>query len=225
MKKALSLFSIIFLALFLIACGDQETSKESDNEGKTEEVNNTGSAEKQAEYMEEIDKQSEDDDTYEGELGTYSELGKYGDEEIKVDFEGFNLTIEPTLVEIQLNEEAQLEEELKGKDKIRAIYLKTTGENTNDHDVDYNGTMTIVTSEKEQLNTDSGIMSENPIVQTYMGKVKEEGAFTVPLKDVSSEPESIELVLDPPYKVEDGAVDPVNGVMGEEEKIELELYK
>lgn len=165
--------------------------------------------------------------SFDGDIGTFHFVGIYTNEEMEenegsypVDFEGFHINVTPILVDIELNELGQ--QQYDGKTKVRAIQLTTEAENTNDFNVDYNGTITIVTSDGEQLSSDSGVLSENPVAQTYMGKVKEVGAFTISLDD-NAKPEKIELIMEPPYKVENGSVDPVNGVIGEEQHFAFEF--
>ncbi len=207
---------------------------ESDPPPVEETEDNRSSAEKQAEWMEEQESEQEpeeiEDDFWEFEtdVGKFYMLGMYLNDGIneetgmyEVDFDGFKVDLSVALVDIDVNEEYQYMYD--GQENIKAIQITTDVENTNDFDVDYNGNITVVTSDGEQLNSDSGIMSENPAVQTYYGKVKEIGAFTIVMGSHDSLPERIELIMDGPYIVEDGAVDPVNGQLGEEQRIEFDF--
>jgi len=248
LKKLLSFLSLLVLIFVLVACGnsDSETSAQSETKSETESkekdtevAEDASSAEKQAEYMEEKEKETENDTkaedsgdeySFEGEYGTYNLVGMYYNDATMnsddgtnlVEFDGFNLEYVPTLVDIIPNEEAQIDEQFAGKDKVRAIMMAATGENTNEFDVDYNGDITVVTDTKEQLNSESGVFSENPIIQTYMGPVVEDGVFYFFLKDQESEPKHLKVMFEPPYKVEDGAVDTVNGVLGKEQTVEFD---
>jgi hypothetical protein len=240
MKKLLSFLPLLLLIIALAACGSDDqasTEKEPENKEETEVAEDASSAEKQAAYMEDqqneekeaeansSDEVSNDEYSFEGELGTYNMVGMYHNDETfesengtnSIDFDGFNIEFVPTLVDIELNEEAKYDEQFEGKESVRAIMMAATAENTNDFEVDYNGGVTVVTDTKEQLSSDSGVFSSNPIVQNYMGPVIEDGMFYFFLKDQESEPKHLKVMFEPPYKVEDGAVDPVNGVLGEEE--------
>ncbi len=227
MKKYL-FFAFITLILFLAACNESDTPTVEETEG------NRSSAEKQAEWKEEQDSEQEPQEIEDGfwefetNVGKFYMLGMYLNDEIneetgmyEVDFDGFRVDLAIALVDIDVNEEYQYMYD--EQESIRAIQITTDVENTNDFDVSYNGNITVITSDGEQLNSDSGILSENPVVQKYYGKVKETGAFTIVMEEDESVPESIELIMDGPYKVEDGAVDPINGAMGEEQRLEFEF--
>lgn len=219
---------IIFagLLVFMVACGNEGSSDigdKSDVEDHLNEKENTESVE-----IEEIP--DEDDFSFEGEIGYFDVLGTFlsedagEDESYNIDFDGFLLDINAALVDIELNEEALYDEKYEDKDSIRAIFLHMNAENTTDLDVDFNGATTVVTSDGEQLSADYGILSENEVVQTYYGKVKEEGYFIIPLKNDDSIPDNIEVLLDTPYIVEDGGVDPENGALGENQRFKLNFH-
>lgn len=220
MNKIL-LISLGFLLLFLVACNEDEPSTKQVEKSDLETISTDEPVE---------NKQKENDQyTFTNDIGKFSLVGMYINENInesgfyELDFKGFKLNLVPSLVDIELSESAQAEEKYKGKSNVRAILLTTKAENTNEFDVDYNGTIAITTDTKEQLNTDKGLMASNPIVQTYIGKVKQEGIFVVPIEDMGNIPKSIQLIIDPPYKVIDGAVDPVNGVLGEQKRVDFEF--
>ncbi len=224
-KRILFLLVTLSLVIGLAACNDaDDTIDASNKDTDTEDVDKDKDNEENAQE----NKVEEDEFApFEGDIGTFTFIGMYLNDDFDedsgtypLDFEGFELDLIPMLVDIELNEEGQYQ--FDGETHIRAIQLTTEANNTNEHDVDYNGSITVVTSDGDQLSSDSGTLSENPVVQTYFGKVNEIGAFTIPLED-DAEPESINLIISPPYKVEDGKVDPVNGEMGEQQRVEFEF--
>ncbi|USK85744.1 hypothetical protein [Peribacillus asahii] len=203
-------------ALFLAACGDEEATKPAEEpkqeESKQEEITKNEDEMSESEWMEQQAKK----EVVVSENESMEPIGVYTNEEtdeegfFKVDYEGFILKISPKLVNaIPLSPDG-----ISGK----ALKIDMQTENTRDGDVDYNGGITIITDTKEQISPESGLMSDNPVIQTYMGQVKEEGYSLAALKDNESTPQKITLILDAPYEVVDGTVDPVNGVLGEEEK-------
>ena len=233
MKRFLFIILSALLMLSITACGEEEASNENEqNDEATEDVEkNDESSEEQKEKQ---DNESEDDEfVVDTELGKVSILGMYGNDDsneeglYEVDFEGFKLNILPSLVDVELNEDGKetLEfeyDEYEGEDSLRVIQLLVEAENTNDFDVDYNGDITIITNDGEQLYSDSGVFAENEVIQTYYGQVKEEDTFIFPIEK-DSKPEEIKIILDPPYEVEDDAVDPEDGQLGEEERIEFDF--
>ncbi len=217
MKK---LLFVLLLSLFLVACGnesDAESGKEEQKEDQKAENDNT----------EENETIEEDEYSFENEYGTFDLVGMYYSEDedqepgfYKIDFDGFLLNMTVSLVDIELSEEAQWEERFAGKEHSRALLIFTEAENTTDMEIDFNGTSHIVTSDKQQVYPDYGIMSENEAVMTYHGQVMQEGYFIVPLKD-DSLPESINLTFEAPYEVINGGVDPINGKVGEDTEFEM----
>lgn len=150
-------------------------------------------------------------------IGTYVNEESDEDGFYTIDYEGFILKVSPKLVDGVISEEGTPE---------KGIQIDMMTENTRDGDVDYNGDMNIITDTKEQLSPPSGLMTENPVIQTYQGQVKEEGSSFVALKDSENDPQKITLILSAPYEVINGAVDPTNGILGEEEiRVDFTLDK
>ncbi|MDA6141304.1 hypothetical protein OSK03_26340, partial [Escherichia coli] len=87
-------------------------------------------------------------------------------------------------------------------------------------DVDYNGSFIVVTDTGEQLYAESGLLSKNAVVQTYHGKVKETGYEILPLKG-DELPKSIKIIMDPPNKLVNGALNG-NKDLGEEKRLEFD---
>ncbi|MEC2197804.1 hypothetical protein V7174_13705 [Bacillus subtilis] len=231
MKKWLLGIGALTLSFSLAAC-NSENSSAKDNKAK-EEKTATKTEEKTedkttAKKDSSTDSSAEEKYKFSNESGDFTMLAGYTNDQsdkaqgfITLDFQGFTLKFMPVLVDLKLSDSMKQEEEFSGKDTIRAIMISTEAENTADHDVDYNGDITVITDTKEQLTADSGLLSNNPIVKTYQGKVKEEGYFLIPLKDQKSTPKELELRFTPPYKVENGAVNTETGLMGKEQTVKV----
>lgn len=192
--------------------------------GSTEETE-TGSQSPEEAYEQEVpgDPLEEDVAAPTGEYDQYGEriLGRYTNDQtnedgyMEVDFEGFKVQIAPAFIEA-----LPQEGEVDMQNAIR-VYMKT--ENTREGDVYYSGAMTVVTDTKEQLSFPSGLAGDNPVIQTYMGKVQEEGASTVVMEKQEETPQKITLILGTPYESVDNTIDTENGELGEEQRIEFEL--
>lgn len=150
---------------------------------------------------------------FEGELSSDEDLSA------NIDFNGFKVSFIPSLVDIELSDEAQMDEKYEGKTETKAIMLSMNVENTLEDDVDYNGSITVVTDTGEQLYADSGILSKNAVVQTYHGKVKQTGYDILPLTG-DELPKSIKVIMDPPDKLVNGALNG-NDDLGGEQRIEF----
>ncbi|WP_373892803.1 hypothetical protein [Virgibacillus sp. CBA3643] len=223
-KTALTL--LLASGIVLSGCGDQE-EKAKNNTKNEDEMS-------QAEWMEENhpeEMEESNEHILQNEVGKFTSVGVYGNDQVdeegfyKINFDGFKLNVSTMLTDIELTEQAKQQEKYQGKDSVRAVLMYMKAENTNDFEVDFNGTTTVVTSDKEQLSADYGVMSENEAVGSYIDQVKREGYFIIPIEDAESKPKSLKVILEPPYKVEDGAVDPVNGVLGEEKRVEFEFIE
>ncbi len=150
---------------------------------------------------------------FEGDISSEEDLSA------TIDFNGFKVSFIPSLVDVELSAEAQTEEKYKGKTETKAIMLSMNVENTLDDDVDYNGSFTVVTDTGEQIHSESGLLSQNAVVQTYHGKVKETGYEILPLNGEEL-PKSIKVIMDPPDKLVDGAYNG-NEDLGGEQRIEF----
>ncbi|PJN84889.1 hypothetical protein [Bacillus velezensis] len=218
MKKWLLAIGALTLSFSLAACNSQDSS----GSEKNKEEKNSKTHEKSASNTE------SEKYKFTNETGDFTILAGYTNEQsdkkekyINIDFKGFKIKFLPVLVDVKLSDSAKAKDQFKGKDTLRAIMLTTEAENTTDHDVDYNGNITVITDTKEQLESQGGLVSDNPIVMTYKGKVKEQGSFLIPLKDQKSTPKELDLKFSPPYKVENGAVNPETGQMGNEQTIKV----
>ncbi|KIN29807.1 hypothetical protein ACFTRE_07645 [Bacillus subtilis] len=227
MKKWLLGIGALTLSFSLAACNSEDSSAKED---KAKEEKTATKTEEKTEDKTTAKKDSSTEEKYKfsNESGDFTMLAGYTNDQsdkeqgfITLDFQGFTLKFMPVLVELKLSDTMKQEEEYSGKDTVRAIMVSTEAENTADHDVDYNGDITVITDTKEQLTADSGLLSNNPIVKTYKGKVKEEGYFLIPLKDQKSTPKELELRFTPPYKVENGAVNTDTGLMGKEQTVKV----
>lgn len=249
-KELLRGFILIMGLIFLTACGSENANKNEGNSTKPEN-NEMSSIEDETEEKEEQPKEESadqkngdenhqdgaskisDEEPIELNEGMAHPLRYYGNEEaikaaengelnndgfIETDFEGFLINSSFFLIDFKPDEYHK--DLFENKDNVRSILVMMRAENTNDHDVDYNGNITITTDTKEQVHSDAGVFSSNPVVQTYYGNVEENGYFIIPLKD-DSMPEKITVIMDPPYIVKDGGVDPTNGKMGEEVRFKL----
>ncbi|MFE4509608.1 hypothetical protein ACFRC2_07655, partial [Bacillus subtilis] len=227
LKKWLLGIGALTLSFSLAACNSEDSSAKED---KAKEEKTATKTEEKTEDKTTAKKDSSTEEKYKfsNESGDFTMLAGYTNDQsdkeqgfITLDFQGFTLKFMPVLVELKLSDTMKQEEEYSGKDTVRAIMVSTEAENTADHDVDYNGDITVITDTKEQLTADSGLLSNNPIVKTYKGKVKEEGYFLIPLKDQKSTPKELELRFTPPYKVENGAVNTDTGLMGKEQTVKV----
>lgn len=227
MKKWLLGIGALTLSFSLAACNTEDSSAKED---KAKEEKTATKTEEKTEDKTTAKKDSSTEEKYKfsNESGDFTMLAGYTNDQsdkeqgfITLDFQGFTLKFMPVLVDLKLSDTMKQEEEYSGKDTVRAIMVSTDAENTADHDVDYNGDITVITDTKEQLTADSGLLSNNPIVKTYKGKVKEEGYFLIPLKDQKSTPKELELRFTPPYKVENGAVNTETGLMGKEQTVKV----
>ncbi|MEC2274157.1 hypothetical protein ABS751_09815 [Bacillus subtilis] len=227
MKKWLLGIGALTLSFSLAACNTEDSSAKED---KAKEEKTATKTEEKTEDKTTAKKDSSTEEKYKfsNESGDFTMLAGYTNDQsdkeqgfITLDFQGFTLKFMPVLVDLKLSDTMKQEEEYSGKDTVRAIMVSTEAENTADHDVDYNGDITVITDTKEQLTADSGLLSNNPIVKTYKGKVKEEGYFLIPLKDQKSTPKELELRFTPPYKVENGAVNTETGLMGKEQTVKV----
>lgn len=219
MKLKLLVWTLI-LGMLLAGCGNEKAAvtKEIDDNKNTEVVVDTKSKDQKQTY------------DFSNEMGDFKILGVYVNENsseedasLDVDFNGFKINVLPSLVEVKLSDDAKImNEEYAGKDTINAIMLTMQTENTLTDDVDYNGNITLVTDTGEQLTADSGILSENPVVQTYHGKVKAEG-FDVISLNTEKLPKNLNLIMNPPDKLTEDAYTG-EGTMGEEKRIEFKEY-
>ncbi|MEK4305839.1 hypothetical protein [Oceanobacillus sp. FSL K6-0251] len=226
MKK---LLFVLLLSLFLVACGNESDAESGNEEPKEEQKAENDETEEVNNETKENETIDEDEYSFENEYGMFNLVGMYYSEDedqepgfYKIDFDGFILNMTVSLVDIELSEEVQWEERFAGKEKVRALLIVTEAENTTDMDIDFNGTSTIVTSDKQQVSPDYGIGSENESVMTYYGQVIQDGFFIVPLDD-NSQPESIELMFEAPYEVTDAGVDTMNGKVGEDTEFEMKF--
>jgi len=218
MKKLLAGLSLS-AALFLAACGGgaEENMNEttSANTEATQQADNEQLS--QSEWMEQ---QSEadieaDQEELNGVIGNYVNEDMNEDGYYTVDFEGFELQVAPKLIETASDT----------GEMTKAIKLDMIGENGTDMEVDYGGGTTIVTDTQEQLSPDFDIMSDGIEImgQNYYPDVIKEGYSVAPLKNSENTPQSITVILDPPYEVTEDGVDPINGVLGEEQTVEFDL--
>ncbi|MGI2329700.1 hypothetical protein [Planococcus sp. YIM B11945] len=237
MKKQLFLFGLGSM-LLLGACGSEEASQPVDQPKETAPTEPaTPEPAKEAEESTEVEEPETESDEASLEYADAAELAegsahpiqfyeaedpKQETEEgmIRVEFEGFNLEFTAFLVDFKPSEEFLYD--FEEKETVRALLITTQAENINEFDVDYSGGMTIVTDTKEQVSPESGILTGNPIHQTYYGPVEAEGYSIIPLED-GSEPKELTLIMDPPWKVENGAVNTETGQMGEEQRVKLKV--
>ncbi|MGE6894571.1 hypothetical protein [Priestia flexa] len=228
MKKLLG--SLLALGL-LVGCGNEKASE------TPKEEENVAAVEKQ-EPTEEV-AVNKDDKTSKNETGIHNgefditnntghikllgifegESSSEEDLSNTIDFNGFKVSFIPSLVDVELSAEAQTEEKYEGRTETKAIMLSMNVENTLDDDVDYNGSFTVVTDTGEQIHSESGLLSQNAVVQTYHGKVKETGYEILPLNGEEL-PKSIKVIMDPPDKLVDGAYNG-NEDLGGEQRIEF----
>jgi hypothetical protein len=239
MKKVFGI-TLLSCGLLLAGCG-QEVAKEDAEKKVQEDVSKVNKQDdKQSENEQEAVTNNEDTEMPENATGIQD--GKYditndtgyikllgmfeGDLSSKkdltttIDFNGFKISLIPSLVDVELSPEAQADEKYKGKTNTKAIMVVMEVENTLDDDVDYNGTFTVVTDTGEQLSSDNGIGSSNEAVQTYYGKVKQSGYDVLPL-DGDKLPKSIKIIMDPPNKLVNGAFNG-NEDLGGEKRIEFD---
>jgi len=237
-KKALGMI-LLSCSLLLAGCGDGETKKETSEkttanvEKPKDEKANQGTAEQEETANNEDAEMPENavgihngeyditnDAGYIKMLGMFSsDISSKEDLTTTLDFNGFKISLIPSLVDVELSPEAQMDEKYKGKTNTKAIMITMQAENTLEDDVDYNGTFTVVTDTGEQLSSDGGIGSSNEAVQTYYGKVKQTGYDILPLNG-DKLPKSIKLIMSPPDKLVDGAYNG-NEDLGGEKRIEF----
>lgn len=222
------------LVLFLAACGSSTSTEEKPQEEpkQTEQKQDERAKEAPAEQTGNAD----EDDTVNLVEGPAIGLKYYGTEEsavalesddenggfVRADFEGFHVDFMVFLVDFYPN--VDYRSDFNDKDTVRALLLTIKAENTTDLDVDYGGSIQINTDTKEQVHSFDANSFLNPAIQTYNGKVVEEGYFIIPLKDESN-PNEITVRLDHPWIVEDGGVNTDTGMMGEELKFELKGFE
>jgi hypothetical protein len=233
--------TLIVLAAFgliLTGCGNEEAKQTTTEQTKEDASKNDVVKTKESAKQEEIANNEDTEKTknavgihngkyditndtgYIKMLGIFSsDVSSEEDLTTSLDFNGFKISIIPSLVDVELSPEAQMDEKYKGKTNTKAIMVAMKVENTLEDDVDYNGTFTVVTDTGEQLSSDNGIGSSNDAVQTYYGKVKQTGYDVLPLNG-NKLPKSIKLIMDPPNKLVDGAFNG-NEDLGGEKRIEF----
>lgn len=218
--------------LLLTACGNDDTSIEKEII-ETEETQKESQEDTEQGNLEQID--VDEDGDIQLDLGVVEMLKYYGTDEsfeslnsddplgglLHADFDGFEVDFSMFLIDFwpYANEQYLFDD----KEYLRGILILTHAENTTDQEIDYNGNIQVNTDTKEQVHSDSGALGHNPIAMTYTGKVEEEGYFIIPLKD-ESDPNEITVRMSPPYIVEDGIVDPTNGMLGDEVKFDLKGF-
>ncbi len=229
MKKLLS--SLLALGL-LAGCGNEKVSETPKEEEKATAVENQETTEEVA--VNKDDKTSKNETgIHNGEFDITNNTGyikllgifegeSSSEEDLSntIDFNGFKVSFIPSLVDVELSAEAQTEEKYEGKAETKAVMLSMNVENTLEDDVDYNGSFIVVTDTGEQLYAESGLLSKNAVVQTYHGKVKETGYEILPLKG-DELPKSIKIIMDPPNKLVNGALNG-NKDLGEEKRLEFD---
>ncbi|PAF21750.1 hypothetical protein CHH49_09755 [Terribacillus saccharophilus] len=136
-------------------------------------------------------------------IGAYTEEGQDGDYSfLSASFDNFSVRTIPTLVEIDLNEEAKEMEQFSGKDTVRAIVLAIESENDNDYNFSYEGKANSVTDTSEELagftSPDSTLAKE--YTEEDYGDYGEYGYIYFLLDDISAEPKELEVTFDAPEK-------------------------
>lgn len=202
MKKLLMLLFTLLLSFVLVACGSDvaEVSESEQQEESVEEVQKDT-----VDEQEEVDIESESDDeakdVQEDEnlraVNTYTnkELGITGTAG-PIEYEFTSIQLKE--IEIKSEEAAALFEANVG-DKIHAITIEATGENTSDDDIYfYLGQAKIITNTKEQLDPDF-LLSEH-IEGEYLGQVRHSGYNVYILENSTvDELETIEIRVSGPH--------------------------
>lgn len=218
--------------LFLSACGSDDTRIEKEiienEETQKESQGETGIGD-----LKKVDVDQDGD--VQLDLGVVEMLKYYGTDEsfeslesddpqaglLHADFEGFEVNFSMFLIDFWPYENEQYL--FDDKEYLRGILVLTHAENTTDQEISYDGSIQVNTDTKEQVFSDSEVLSHNPIAMTYTGNVEEEGYFIIPLKD-ESDPNEITVRMSPPFIVEDGSVDPINGILGDKVTFELKGF-
>ncbi|PAF19830.1 hypothetical protein [Terribacillus saccharophilus] len=133
-------------------------------------------------------------------IGAYTEEGQDGDYSfLSASFDNFSVRTIPTLVEIDLNEEAKEMEQFSGKDTVRAIVLEIESENDNDYNFSYEGKATAVTDTGEEL---TGFTSpDSTLAKEYTEEdYGEYGYIYFLLDDTSAEPKELEVTFEVPTR-------------------------
>lgn len=239
MNKSLSLVFAILL-LFLVACGNDDASTNADKEdsitssGETED--DSSSAEKQAEWMEEQETNDEEtnsdefnDETGEGYvegLGHVKITGIGYNDEVGID--GTDAALKPiemgdmrlTISHIEVAE-IEPDEDVKelyfdNQEKVKAIVVDMETENTSDEDIEFYPEYSImVTNTGEQLESDMFLSGDAG--GEFFGKVKKEGQAWWILKYPDSDITSTKMIINPPSRMNDWES------ISEEKRIEFEI--
>ncbi|MDA7028660.1 hypothetical protein PJ311_19200, partial [Bacillus sp. CLL-7-23] len=186
-KKLLVLFLTICLGVILGACGSTETAKNSGDSNKADKNEESASEKENASTQ-------EDENIKAKNIFTNKKLNIKGTVgPMKYHISGIQLKeMEPK------NKETASLLGVKVGDKVNAITIEMSGENTSDKDISfYLGQATIVTNTKEQLEPEM-LLSEH-IEGEYLGKVKNEGHNVYILKKSSvKDLKSIEIRISAP---------------------------
>ena len=187
MKKFLILSLALCLGIILGACGSKDTVKKDDTKKESSASENKDTDNKKEDVQE--------DENLKGK-NVYTNK--------KLNINGTTGPIKYEIKAVQLKEMEPKNEEtadllgVKVGEKVNAVTIELSGENTSEKDVNfYLGQATIVTNTKEQLEPEM-LLSEH-IEGEYLGKVKNEGHNVYILKKSSvKDLKSIELRVDAP---------------------------
>lgn len=195
-KITLLLFAIIF-SLTLVACGGEDTSGDSNNEGTndTEERTNEETSEENEDSDQEENAESE---SAEGEVEE-TEVGKRTVVKQKKDLnEVFSSgPIEITISAIQLLEIEPKEEFIDifdGKEKVTAVTVEMKVENTSEEDISiYPDQATLTTDAGDQVDAD--MFFSDSVGGEFFGPTNKEGNVVFLLDTDPSEINSINVIV------------------------------
>ncbi|MTW85588.1 hypothetical protein F3157_07915 [Virgibacillus dakarensis] len=238
MKKTLGV-AFAFLIVFLAACGSNDTStnvSEGDQENaENETVNNEdkSSAGIQETKKEKENKQKEyDQKTGEGYvegLGYVKTLGVGYSDEVGIDgtdsplkpleFGSMELTINHMeIAEIQPN--ADNEVLFDGRDKAKVIIVDMKAENKSDEDIEFYPDGSILVTDTGLQLEDSDVFLGEEVGGEFYGKVKKEGMATWILDDDVEKINSVKMIIDPAWNMDQSIEEPQ---IGEEKRIEFDI--
>lgn len=219
MKRNLLLLLLLILSIGLIACGEQGSLNDT-NENNIDEIDNQEENKKERENDANKEPESDSNTLEIGEIVT-SEAGistivSYSDNVGSFETGPFKLEIEN--VSGQTMEISDYYIHMFDDDEIEVIQVDMNVENTSEDHLNFYASQAIMTTNTgEQLESDV-LMSEH-IDARFLGAVKKSGTALYILRDSQAEEiETIKLFFDPPHNESYKSV-------GEEIEVEISLNK
>lgn len=179
LKKILVLFTSLFLALLVTACGDSDSSKTDDN-GTTQE--DTKNAKKDETTNEE------------SEYGKLKVVNQKKDLNKTVQSGPINLTVN-AIQTATLEPSEEYKDMFEGKNKLTIVTVNLTVENTSDDTIGfYPDQGTLTTNTNEQATAETFLSDE--VGGDFYGKVKKEGNVIFQLDSDAKEVTQLKYIID-----------------------------